>query len=188
MMRTELAAALGASAALHAAAFAALEQLPRGWQAAAAPGDGSSAAALRVSLTPVPPSPPAQEGLQPPLAGPAAQKGERRKAPALPGAVPPYGYYPAHLLDERPQVRVHVEPAFPPGAPESGRVKLQLFIDADGRVEEIVVIESEPQGVFEYAAAQAFAPARFTPGRFRGEAVKSLMAIEVLFGLPTPLR
>lgn len=187
MIRTEhFAAALGASAVLHGAGFAALEQLSRGWQAEPPPAAVLSPGALRASLRPWPAAD-ARAGLPPATAPRARETHPVRKAP-LPGTLAPRAYYPAHLLDERPQVRVHVEPAFPPEAPESGRVKLQLFIDADGRVEEIVVIESEPQGVFEYAAAQAFARAHFTPGKLRGEAVKSLMAIEVLFGMPTPLR
>ncbi len=96
-------------------------------------------------------------------------------------------YHPAYLLDERPQVRALVEPVFPPGAPvESGRVLVHLYIGADGRVEEVVIADAQPPGVFEQAAAKAFAAAKFTPGKVRGESVKAYLAIEVLFGAPLP--
>lgn len=184
-----IAAALGASVILHGAALAALEQLPRGWKANELFAGDSSAGALRASLRPAARPPDAAIAVrQQPAAVFAEKRSGARQPPSLPGVVAPHGYYPARLLDERPQVRVHVEPAFPAGAPESGRVALRLFIGADGRVEEVAVTESDPPGVFEQAAAQAFGRAQFTPGKIRGEVVKSLMSIEVLFGAPAALQ
>jgi hypothetical protein len=175
-----LAAALGASLLLHGAGLAALEQLPAGWQAKDGLAGRFSGSALRASLRPASvAAEPVALNEKPPT---------RLKRPSPQGLVAPHAYYPTHLLDERPQIRAHVEPAFPEGAPDFGRVALRLFIGADGRVEELAITESDPPGVFEQAAAQAFAPAQFTPGKIRGEAVKSLMTIEVFFGAPAPLR
>jgi periplasmic protein TonB len=61
-------------------------------------------------------------------------------------------------------------------------VVLQLFISADGTLDNVQVAHAEPRGVFEQAALQAFQRARFTPGKKRGEAVPSLLIIEVTFG------
>jgi protein TonB len=124
------------------------------------------------------------------LIAPAAVPARDRRKPAPPpeGIVPPASYYPAHLLDERPQIRTHVEPAFPAAAPvPSGRVRLRLYIGEDGRVEQIAVMQSDPPGVFEASATAAFAGAQFTPGKVRGSAVKSQMTIELFFGSPVPL-
>jgi outer membrane biosynthesis protein TonB len=55
-------------------------------------------------------------------------------------------------------------------------------------VEEVLVTQAEPPGVFEQAAAHAFAAARFTPGKIGGKPVKTSLVIEVLFGTPVPIR
>lgn len=176
-----LASALGASLVLHAAGAALLAQLPVGWPGAALAERGFDAGVLHTTLRLEAKKPAAQ-----PLAhaSHAAAAAERGRAPA---GIVPSAYHPAHLLDERPQVRAHVEPVFPPGAAiESGRVLVHLYIGADGRVEEVVIVDAQPPGVFEQAAAQAFAAAKFTPGKVRGESVKAYLAIEVLFGAPLP--
>lgn len=178
-----LASALGASLVLHAAGAALLAQLPVGWSGAALAERGFDAGVLHTTLRPEAKKPAAQ-----PLAHASrtSAAAEREKVPA-PAGIVPSAYHPAHLLDERPQVRAHVEPVFPPAAPvASGRVVVHLYIGADGRVEEVVVADAQPPGVFEQAAAQAFAAAQFTPGKVRGAAVRTYLQIEVLFGAPLP--
>jgi len=97
-------------------------------------------------------------------------------------AVPPR-YIPAEELDERPLIRTQVQPAFPPDAPvASGRVLLRLLINEAGAVDEAVAVQSDPPGVFDEAAVDAFASARFTPGRKDGNAVRSALRIELQFG------
>jgi outer membrane biosynthesis protein TonB len=64
---------------------------------------------------------------------------------------------------------------------------LHLYINEQGSVDEVAIVESDPPGVFEAAVAEAFGPARFRPGRKGGVTVKSRMAIEVLFGHPAPI-
>jgi protein TonB len=123
---------------------------------------------------------------------PTPEPKRKSLASGLPEAVfggpPALVYHPAAELHERPLIRTHVEPQFPAGAtvPE-GRVRLRLFIGADGNVDEVRIDSVEPQGAFGAAAAQAFAGATFTPGKIGGKPVKSLMTIEVLFGAPVPL-
>ena len=94
-------------------------------------------------------------------------------------------YFPADQLDQRPLIKVHVEPAFPRGAAvSSGRVVLRLYVGEQGEVDKITVVSAEPPGVFEESAVEAFFAARFIPGRKGGVPVRSLLTIEVLFGAP----
>jgi protein TonB len=103
-----------------------------------------------------------------------------RPAPRLPRQP----YIPAEQLDVRPLIMTHVMPEYPADIVSGarGRVVLQLFISPDGTLDNVQVAHAEPRGVFEQAALQAFAKARFTPGKKRGEAVPSLLLIEVTFG------
>jgi protein TonB len=105
----------------------------------------------------------------------------------VPGiALPAPYYYSALELDERPLPLTRVEPRFPQGAPETGRLKMRLYLSEAGAVDAIDILETEPSGAFEAAAADAFAAARFRPGYRNGESVKSQVTLEVLFGAPLP--
>jgi len=91
-------------------------------------------------------------------------------------------------VDEKPQIRSRAEPEFPAAARvDAGRVVLRLYIAETGEVDEIAVVQAGPDAAFEEPAVRAFAGALFTPGRRRGVAVKSMVTIEVLFGIPLPL-
>lgn len=101
-------------------------------------------------------------------------------------AAPPM-YYAAHELDQRPQIRSHVEPRFPVLAlGPTGRVVLLLYIDEKGRVNKLATESGDPTGAFEAPAREAFSKARFVPGMKAGVPVKALMRIEVLFGKAHP--
>ncbi|HEX2332892.1 MAG TPA: TonB family protein [Burkholderiales bacterium] len=115
-----------------------------------------------------------------PSARPGRAPGFTQPAPALP-AQP---YVPADQLDVRPLIMTHVMPEYPADIVSGarGRVVLQLFISADGALDGLQVAHAEPRGAFEQAALEAFAKARFTPGKKNGEAVPSLVLIEVTFG------
>ena len=84
----------------------------------------------------------------------------------------------------RPLIMTHVMPEYPADiiSGARGRVVLRLFISADGTLDNLQVAHAEPRGVFDQAAVDAFARARFTPGKKNGEAVPSLILIEVTFG------
>jgi len=126
-----------------------------------------------------------------PIAAPAQKPAQRRAAPAKPSAplpaLPAERYFAAHELDERPLILSHVEPAFPAeAANSSGRVRLELLISATGAVEAVHILDAQPAGLFEEAAKDAFAEARFRPGMRSGSAVKSAIRLELLFGEPLP--
>jgi TonB family protein len=98
----------------------------------------------------------------------------------------PY-YHPASELTERPQPLAAIVPSFPDGAPPTGRVKLNLYINERGAVDAVDITEAEPAGEFEQATVQAFSEARFRPGYKDGIPVRSQLALEVRFGEPLPM-
>jgi TonB family protein len=156
--------ALAASLAAHAALLGAL---PRGWQPAAAFwASGPARLPLEVSFL----------AERAPAAVPVP-------APAAPGTPLAPRYYAAHELDQRPLIMTHVEPRFPVLAlAPTGRVVLQLYVDETGRVEKVAVESDDPNGAFAQSAREAFAGARYFPGKKGGVSVKALLRIEVNFG------
>ena len=183
-LERRLGGAFAASLAVHGAAVAALAGLAAGWQ----PGSDHKPAVLLASLQAPPPAPAPSR--------PAPNRPARGSHESAAAGVPlpqaqPY-YYRASELTERPAPLARIQPRFPDGAPESGRLKMRLYINENGTVDAIDVTEAEPEGVFERAAAEAFAAARFRPGHKDGSPVKSQISLEVSFGaplaLPTPRR
>jgi protein TonB len=191
-----LGAALGASVLAHMLLLSAFGHLPGAIPAVPLAQLGERV--LRATLRPLAPEPlplqaKSEAGLKspgakaeplPPAASAAARPENEPTAAVVPVAPLPR-YYAAHELDQRPMPLTHIEPLFPAGAPvHSGIVKLRLYINADGRIEEIEIFEAQPAGVFESAAAQAFAAARFSPGMRHGTAVPAVMTLELQFGAP----
>jgi len=183
MLDTRIPVALGASLLLHGAALALVERLPHGWQPAAPAAGRWDAAALQVRVLP-----PRSGDTAARVARPRVAAGARDSLAPAPGVLAPPWYLPADELDERPLIRSHVEPVFPPFAPAAGgRVVLRLLINEAGVVDEGVVVRADPAGVFDAAAVEAFATARFTPGRKHGVAVNSALTLELRFGEAMPL-
>jgi len=185
MIDARIPAALGASLILHGAALVLVDRMPRGWQVTA-PGWGQwSASALQARLR----APDSDDAIAPAPRSPVA-RGAASPDPALghtaasaSGIAAPPRYLPVDELDERPLVRTQVHPVFPADASvASGRVVLQLLISEAGAVDEAVAVQADPPGFFEQAAMDAFASARFTPGRKDGHAVRSALKIELNFG------
>jgi TonB family protein len=187
--------AIGASLLLHGALIGSLQALPGALRISALPDEHSGAMTLHASFRVLAPAAEPAPLARPSSAAvaramPASPAKELQQA--APVGEPKLGigpmYYPAHLLDERPQVRTHIEPRFPDSVEvPGGRVVLHLYINELGTVDEVVITESEPAGLFEAAAAEAFGAGRFRPGHKAGVAVKSRVAIEVTFGVPVPV-
>ena len=92
------------------------------------------------------------------------------------------GYLNAARLDPGPRPLQDIEPEFPEAAGlQEGVVVLRLLINEAGVVDNVAVVRSNPQGLFENAATAAFATARFSPGMVLGLPVKSQLMIEVNF-------
>lgn len=134
----------------------------------------SAASATAVTPTPVapsalPPNPPASE--------------PGRDALSIDPAVD-LTYYTARQLDAQPVPRGEIDPVYPPEADrlrQSGSVRVQVKVEADGRVSAVEVVESTPPGVFDASAMEAFRAARFQPGQKAGRPVRALMLIEVTY-------
>ncbi len=85
-------------------------------------------------------------------------------------------------LDPGPRPLDEIEPEYPdPVHLREGTVVLRLLISDTGHVDDVAVVRAEPRGVFEQAALDAFAKARFSPGLAAGTPVKSQIMVEVQF-------
>ena len=174
-----LAAALGASLALHAYVLVALDALPRGmrWGEIGIFEPGG-ARTLRVALRPLAAEP----------AAPSTPGVGTAREPAF-SPLPAVRYYTMRELDVRPGILVRVEPEYPEAAARrflSGRVVARLLIDESGAVEKVLIVSAEPPGYFEASAQKAFMAARFTPGMKDGRPVRVQMLLEISFDSPPP--
>jgi len=85
-------------------------------------------------------------------------------------------------LDPGPKPLDDIEPDYPDTVHlREGVVVLRLLISDTGHVDNVAVVRSEPRGVFEQAALDAFSKARFSPGLAAGTPVKSQITVEVQF-------
>ncbi|MBW8329733.1 MAG: TonB family protein [Thiobacillus sp.] len=91
-------------------------------------------------------------------------------------------YYSARDLDTQPRALREIVPDYPADADrqrQSGKVRLQLKLEADGRVSDIDLVSATPPGMFEDSAIRAFRDARFAPAQKNGRPVRALVLIEV---------
>lgn len=134
---------------------------------------------------------PAIETESSPAASPAVPKnlaGAPVEAPSPPRAAitspVDLAYYSTREVDVPPRAIRDIVPVYPEDADRdglSGTVRLQLKLEADGRVSEVEVIGADPPGLFEASARAAFADARFTPAYRGGKPVRVQMLIEVAY-------
>ena len=64
-----------------------------------------------------------------------------------------------------------------------GYVILRLNIDANGRVTNVLVVDSEPIGVFERSAREAARRFEFIPARVNGSAASATIEKRIVFRL-----
>ena len=89
-------------------------------------------------------------------------------------------------VDEPPRIVSRVAPLYPPSAEDrglEGYVVFKLQVSSLGVVEKAWVVASRPAGVFEVAAERAVRKYRFSPARFRGQAVAVLCRQKIVFRL-----
>jgi len=136
------------------------------------------------------PSPPAAS--VPLVVSPLAPtaKDSPRSLVQIPTAVD-LAYYSAREVDVLPRALREIRPDYPPEADRrrlSGSVKLQIKLEADGRVSDIEVVESTPPGMFDESALAAFRQARFSPAQRNGRPVRARILIEVKYDYEGSLR
>jgi protein TonB len=92
----------------------------------------------------------------------------------------------ASSVDEPPKPAEQVSPHYPPRARAegvTGHVKLRLLVGQDGRVVEVKVLDSTPEGVFDQSALSAIRQWRYSPARYRGQPVKMWAEMVMRFNL-----
>ena len=83
-------------------------------------------------------------------------------------------------LDTPPAVIRQARPEYPPEAQRrgiEGRVTVRLIVDTEGKPTQCAVQSAQPAGVFEKSALKAAGAMRFTPGRSKGRAVRTLVLL-----------
>ena len=99
----------------------------------------------------------------------------------------PSRYFTASEVDRVAMPLGDVGLAFPRargGIEYYGTLRLELYIDEDGRVDRVDVLESTVPASFRDEALQRFAATRFEPATREGRAVKSVKKVEVRFDAP----
>ncbi len=89
-------------------------------------------------------------------------------------------------VDEPPRATFQAPMQFPPRARAqgvTGYVVLSLLIGVTGQIEEIRVVESYPDGVFDDVAVQGVRQWKFEPANYQGKAVRSWAKQRVRFDL-----
>ncbi len=144
-------------------------------------------------VKPVAPPPSSPVGTPHAAPQPAAPASATASAPsAAPAPVPPatltssvdLTYYSARDLDVQPRALQVIRPDYPIAADRqklSGKVRLQLKLETDGRVTDVDVVSANPPGLFEESAIKAFRDARFAPAQKNGHPVRALVVIEVVY-------
>jgi protein TonB len=132
---------------------------------------------------------PAQESKPTAVETPATQLPLADATPATLPSIPMLfdpTWYTARQLDRQPRALNAIQPAYPPEAQRAGTqgsLKLMLRVNESGVVEEAVVEEADPQGVFDASALAAFGKARFAPAEKNQRPVRAQIYIRVTFRL-----
>lgn len=119
----------------------------------------------------------------PPIPVPPAKAIVDHALPSLPMAIDPT-WYAARQLDLPPRPRHPVQVDYPPDARAhglAGVVKLRLKIDEFGSLQEAVIEESDPPGVFDAAVLDAYRAAVFVPGKVDQRPVRAEIEVRVVF-------
>jgi periplasmic protein TonB len=105
----------------------------------------------------------------------------------LPALVDP-NYYDALELDTpnmEPVGKIEpVDPELGSAHPHTGFIRLQIKLEADGRVNEATVVETNLPPEYKKVALDAFRRARFYPARKNGRPVRAKFTIELTFRPP----
>lgn len=89
-------------------------------------------------------------------------------------------------VDDPPRATFQAPMQFPPRARAkgiTGYVVLSLLIGVTGQIEEIRVVESSPEGIFDDVAVQGVRQWKFEPATYQGRAVRSWARQRVRFDL-----
>ena len=88
----------------------------------------------------------------------------------------------SETVDIPPRAKSRISPEYPTTARRKGiegYVTLSLLINDSGHVEDIVIVESHPSGIFEQSAKDTVLQWSFAPGEYQGQPV-SVRVMQVL--------
>jgi protein TonB len=89
-------------------------------------------------------------------------------------------------VDDPPRATFQAPMQYPPRAKAKGikgYVVLSLLIGVTGEIEQVKVVESWPEGVFDEAALQGVNQWRFDPANYQGQAVRAWAKQRIRFDL-----
>lgn len=160
-----------------------VETAPSAQPVAAAPtlAPAEADTALPVTNSEPPPAPSVVAEAEAPAPG-----GAPAASPAAISSLVDLTYYSTREVDALPRALHDIVPGYPEAArreARTGKVRLRLKLEADGRVIDVDVVDADPPGVFEESARAAFATARFSPAYRGGRPVRMQMVIEVVYDL-----
>lgn len=170
--------------ATQPAAVSAPPPLPQPRAPLPAPVSAAPPATPSTSLPAAEPEPSAPRELPSPN-NPAPSSARELPAIDVPLLMDPT-FYTARQVDVHPRALANIQPGYPELARSqgmTGRVMLQLKIDAAGTVQDLEVLKAHPPGIFDQSALDAFRDAHFAPAQKEGRAVNSLVEIEVRYEL-----
>lgn len=113
-------------------------------------------------------------------------------AAGKPGATPKGGgaggggLFTASQLDSPLTMLAKSPPVYPHSAKRrniEGWIKVKFVVDEHGQVDQVTVLDAEPEGVFEQSVLRCIASWRFKPGTIGGMAVKALVEQTITFKL-----
>lgn len=118
-------------------------------------------AAMPASALPAPVVMPSTPAAASPAAGPPSDS----RGPTLLGQPSLADYYPRRALLRG----------------ITGRTRLRLALDAQGRVRDVLVLTSEPEGVFDHAARRVGRVLRFRPAVREGRCVPAVACLSIVW-------
>ncbi len=92
----------------------------------------------------------------------------------------------ADLVDVPPRPVTRGSFKYPPAAKKNGikgYVVLSVLVEADGSVNQVQVLESNPSGMFDSAALQGIRAWHFEPAKYKGETVRVWAKQKIRFDL-----
>ena len=92
----------------------------------------------------------------------------------------------AFSVDKPPRATYQAPMNYPPRARAKGTegfVVFSLLIGITGEIEQVRIVESYPEGVFDEAATQGINQWRFEPAMYQGQAVRSWARQRIRFDL-----
>ena len=85
------------------------------------------------------------------------------------------------MVEAKPKLRHSVEPVYPEGAKEEGKVFLKFVVNVDGSVSDVAVLRAIGPEVFRQAAIDAISQFQFKPAEHNGKPVAVWMTQLIKF-------